>query len=162
MNAIDLENRTAIVTGGGRGIGLAIVQRLLASGATVTLWDLDGAVLDQAAAALKGGRVHTATVDVTDDAAIARAVTAALRDLGKIDILVNNAGVTGGNAPLWELAPEVWRRVIEVNLVAPYLVCRAVVPAMFAAGYGRIVNIASIAGKEAIPTPRTIRHRKPA
>jgi 3-oxoacyl-[acyl-carrier protein] reductase len=151
MNAIDLENRTAIVTGGGRGIGLAIVQRLLASGATVTLWDLDGAVLDQAAAALKGGRVHTATVDVTDDAAIARAVTAALRDLGKIDILVNNAGVTGGNAPLWELAPEVWRRVIEVNLVAPYLVCRAVVPAMFAAGYGRIVNIASIAGKEGNP-----------
>jgi NAD(P)-dependent dehydrogenase (short-subunit alcohol dehydrogenase family) len=151
MNAIDLENRTAIVTGGARGIGLAIVQRLLASGATVTLWDLDGAVLDQAAAALKGGRVHTATVDVTDDAAIARAVTAALRDLGKIDILVNNAGVTGGNAPLWELAPEVWRRVIEVNLVAPYLVCRAVVPAMFAAGYGRIVNIASIAGKEGNP-----------
>jgi NAD(P)-dependent dehydrogenase (short-subunit alcohol dehydrogenase family) len=151
MNAIDLENRTAIVTGGARGIGLAIVQRLLASGATVTLWDLDGAVLDQAAAALKGGRVHTATVDVTDDAAIARAVTAALRDLGKIDILVNNAGVTGGNAPLWELAPAVWRRVIEVNLVAPYLVCRAVVPAMFAAGYGRIVNIASIAGKEGNP-----------
>ena len=151
MNAIDLENRTAIVTGGARGIGLAIVQRLLASGATVTLWDLDGAVLDQAAAALKGGRVHTATVDVTDDAAIARAVTAALRDLGKIDILVNNAGVTGGNAPLWELVPEVWRRVIEVNLVAPYLVCRAVVPAMFAAGYGRIVNIASIAGKEGNP-----------
>jgi 2-dehydro-3-deoxy-L-rhamnonate dehydrogenase (NAD+) len=151
MNAIDLENRTAIVTGGARGIGLAIVQRLLASGATVTLWDLDGAVLDQAAAALKGGRVHTATVDVTDDAAIARAVTAALRDLGKIDILVNNAGVTGGNAPLWELAPEVWRRVIEVNLVAPYLVCRAVMPAMFAAGYGRIVNIASIAGKEGNP-----------
>jgi 3-oxoacyl-[acyl-carrier protein] reductase len=151
MNAIDLENRTAIVTGGARGIGLAIVQRLLASGATVALWDLDGAVLDQAAAALKGGRVHTATVDVTDDAAIARAVTAALRDLGKIDILVNNAGVTGGNAPLWELAPEVWRRVIEVNLVAPYLVCRAVVPAMFAAGYGRIVNIASIAGKEGNP-----------
>ena len=151
MNAIDLENRTAIVTGGARGIGLAIVQRLLASGATVTLWDLDGAVLDQAAAALKGGRVHTATVDVTDDAAIARAVTAALRDFGKIDILVNNAGVTGGNAPLWELAPKVWRRVIEVNLVAPYLVCRAVVPAMFAAGYGRIVNIASIAGKEGNP-----------
>jgi 3-oxoacyl-[acyl-carrier protein] reductase len=152
MNAIDLENRTAIVTGGARGIGLAIVQRLLASGATVTLWDLDGAALDHAAAALKGaGRVHTATVDVTDDAAIARAVTAALRDLGKIDIVVNNAGITGGNAPLWELAPDVWRRVIEVNLVAPYLVCRAIVPAMVAAGYGRIVNIASIAGKEGNP-----------
>ena len=152
MNSIDLNNRTAIVTGGARGIGSAIAQRLLASGAAVMLWDLDGVALDQAAAALKGaGRVHTATVDVTDDAAIARAVAAATRDLGKIDILVNNAGITGGNAPLWELAPEVWRRVIEVNLVAPYLVCRAVVPAMVAAGYGRIVNIASIAGKEGNP-----------
>ena len=152
MNSIDLNNRTAIVTGGARGIGSAIAQRLLPSGAAVMLWDLDGVALDQAAAALKGaGRVHTATVDVTDDAAIARAVAAATRDLGKIDILVNNAGITGGNAPLWELAPEVWRRVIEVNLVAPYLVCRAVVPAMVAAGYGRIVNIASIAGKEGNP-----------
>src|SRR5262249_60140590 len=76
---------------------------------------------------------------------------AALCEPGQIDILVNNAGITGGNAPLWELAPDVWRRVIEVNLVAPYLVCRAIVPAMVAAGYGRIVNIASIAGKEGNP-----------
>src|SRR5262249_46910085 len=97
------------------------------------------------------GRVHTAIVDVTDDAAIARAVTASMRQLGKIDILVNNAGITGGNAPLWELAPEVWRRVIEINLVAPYLVCRAVVPVMVAAAYGRIVNSATSAGKEGNP-----------
>jgi 3-oxoacyl-[acyl-carrier protein] reductase len=88
---------------------------------------------------------------VTNDAVIARAVEGALRDFGKIDILVNNAGITGGNAPLWELTPEVWRRVVEVNLVAPYLTCRAVVPHMAAAGYGRIVNIASIAGKEGNP-----------
>ena len=154
MNAIDLKNRTAIVTGGARGIGFAIAKRMLASGATVVLWDVDAAALDQAGAALQGqgnGDVHAAVVDVTDVAAIARAVAADLRERGKIDILVNNAGITGGNAPLWELEPEVWRRVVEVNLVAPYLTCRAVVPHMVRAGYGRIVNIASIAGKEGNP-----------
>jgi 2-dehydro-3-deoxy-L-rhamnonate dehydrogenase (NAD+) len=152
MNAIDLDNRTAIVTGGARGIGFAIAKRMLASGAAVTLWDMDAAALDRAVAALKkAGRVHAATVDVTDEAAIAGGVAAVLRDFGKIDILINNAGITGGNAPLWELAPEVWRRVIEVNLVAPYLVCRAVAPPMAAVHYGRIVNIASIAGKEGNP-----------
>jgi 3-oxoacyl-[acyl-carrier protein] reductase len=152
MNAINLKNRSAIVTGGARGIGFAIAKRMLASGAAVALWDIDATALDKAAAALApGGRVYTATVDVTDAAAIARAVDALIRDAGKIDILVNNAGITGGNAPLWELKPEVWRRVIEVNLVAPYLVCRAVAPHMVAAGYGRIVNIASIAGKDGNP-----------
>src|SRR5215469_13369519 len=135
MNAIDLKNRTAIITGGARGIGFAIAKRMLASGATVVLWDVDAAALDEAGAALRregqdDDGVHTAVVDVTDDAAIARAVTASMRQVGKIDILVNNAGVTGGNAPLWELAPEVWRRVVEVNLVAPYLTCRAVMPHM--------------------------------
>jgi 3-oxoacyl-[acyl-carrier protein] reductase len=152
MNAIDLKKRSAIVTGGARGIGFAIAERMLASDAAVLLWDADAAALDEAAAALKSAsRVHTARVDVTDETAIARAVEAALREFGKIDILVNNAGITGGNAPLWELTPEVWRRVVEVNLVAPYLTCRAVVPHMAAAGYGRIVNIASIAGKEGNP-----------
>jgi NAD(P)-dependent dehydrogenase (short-subunit alcohol dehydrogenase family) len=154
MNAIDLKNRTAIITGGARGIGFAIAERMLASGATVVLWDVDAAALDKAGAALQGqgsGDVHAAVVDVTDAAAIARAVAADLRERGKIDILVNNAGITGGNAPLWELEPEVWRRVVEVNLVAPYLTCRAVAPHMVRAGYGRIVNIASIAGKEGNP-----------
>jgi 2-dehydro-3-deoxy-L-rhamnonate dehydrogenase (NAD+) len=152
MNTIDLKNRTAIVTGGARGIGFAVAERMLASGAAVVLWDVDADALAKAAAALKrNGRVLTAIVDVADEAAIARGVEACLRDLGKIDILVNNAGITGGNAPLWELEPKVWRRVVEVNLIAPYLVCRAVVPHMVAAGYGRIVNIASIAGKEGNP-----------
>ncbi len=154
MNAIDLKNRTAIVTGGARGIGFAIARRMLASGATVVLWDIDAAALDKAGAALQreaDGRLYAGVVDVTDEAAITRAVAAALHERGKIDILVNNAGITGGNAPLWELAPEVWRRVVEVNLVAPYLVCRAIVPHMVRARYGRIVNIASIAGKEGNP-----------
>jgi len=152
MNAIDLNNRIAIVTGGARGIGWAIAQRLLASGAMVALWDMDLAALDKAAAALKStDRIRTAVVDVTDETAIARAADALVREAGKIDILVNNAGITGGNAPTWELDPGIWRRVVEVNLIAPYLVCRAVVPCMMAAGYGRIVNIASIAGKEGNP-----------
>jgi len=152
MNAIDLKGRTAIVTGGARGIGLAAAQKMLASGAAVALWDIDAAALGKTAAALaKSGRVYTAILDLTAEAEIGKAVEALIRDAGKIDILVNNAGITGGNAPLWELKPDVWRRVIEVNLVAPYLVCRAVVPHMMAAGYGRIVNIASIAGKEGNP-----------
>jgi 3-oxoacyl-[acyl-carrier protein] reductase len=118
----------------------------------VALWDIDAAALDKAVASLKqSDRVHAAIVDVTDEASIAAAVDALIRDAGRVDILVNNAGITGGNAPLWQLAPEVWRRVVEVNLVAPYLVCRAVVPHMIAAGYGRIVNIASIAGKDGNP-----------
>ncbi len=152
MNSIDLKSRTAIVTGAARGIGLATAQRLLISGAAVALWDIDAAALDRAVAGLKQhGRVHAAVVDVTDEASIAGAIDALIRDAGRIDILVNNAGITGGNAPLWQLEPQVWRRVVEVNLIGPYLVCRAVVPHMIAAGYGRIVNIASIAGKDGNP-----------
>ena len=135
MHAIDLENRTAIVTGGVRGIGFAIAKRMLQSGAAVVLWDIDANALDKAAAAFKrDGRVAGATVDVTDEAAIARGVETAIRDFDRIDILVNNAGITGGNAPLWELKPEVWRRVVGVNLIAPYLTCRAIAPHLVAAG----------------------------
>ena len=113
---------------------------------------MDAAALEKAAAALKNsGGIFTAAVDVTDEASIARATDTLIGDSGKIDILVNNAGITGGNAPTWELKPDVWRRVVEVNLVAPYLTCRAIVPHMIAGGYGRIVNIASIAGKEGNP-----------
>jgi NAD(P)-dependent dehydrogenase (short-subunit alcohol dehydrogenase family) len=152
MNVIDLNGRTAIVTGGARGIGFAAAQKLLASGAAVALWDVDQAALTGAVGALKqSDRVRAAVVDVTNEASIATAVEALMADFGKIDILVNNAGITGGNAPLWELDPAVWRRVVEVNLVGPYLTCRAVVPHMVAGGYGRIVNIASIAGKDGNP-----------
>ena len=152
MNTIDLKGRAAVVTGGARGIGYATVQKMLASGASVALWDVDEAALAAAAASLTpSDRLHTAIIELTDEASIGHAVDALLRNFGKVDILVNNAGITGGNAPLWELTPDVWRRVIEVNLVAPYLTCRAIVPHMVAAGYGRIVNICSIAGKEGNP-----------
>jgi 3-oxoacyl-[acyl-carrier protein] reductase len=152
MNQIDLKGRTAIVTGGARGIGYAAAQRLLASGASVVLWDIEAEALDQAVGSLKAtGHVRTAIVDVTDDESIAKAVDALIGEARRIDILINNAGIAGGNGPLWQLEPEVWRRVVEVNLIGPYLVCRAVVPHMMAAGYGRIVNIASIAGKEGNP-----------
>jgi 3-oxoacyl-[acyl-carrier protein] reductase len=152
MNAIDLKGRTAIVTGGARGIGYAAARRVLESGASVALWDADAAALQNAVAGLQAGRrVAAAVVDVTDEKAIAAAVAALIGARRKIDILINNAGITGGNAPLWQLTPEVWRRVVEVNLIGPYLVCRAVVPHMVGAGYGRIVNIASIAGKEGNP-----------
>ena len=152
MNQIDLNGRVAIVTGGAQGIGLATARRMLASGATVQLWDIDAAMLEQAQAALgEAGRVSVALVELTDDAAVSAATAAAVAALGRIDILVNNAGITGGNASTWELDPAVWRRVIEVNLIAPYLTTRHVVQAMLKRGYGRIVNIASVAGKEGNP-----------
>ena len=152
MNQIDLQGRVAVITGGAQGIGFAAAERMLRSGASVVLWDIDAARLLQAEDALrKLGRVSTSIVELSAEADIAAATHAAVAAHGRIDILVNNAGITGGNAPTWELAPEVWRRVIEVNLVGPFLACRAVVPQMIQQGYGRIVNIASVAGKEGNP-----------
>jgi 3-oxoacyl-[acyl-carrier protein] reductase len=141
-----------IVTGGARGIGQAIAARLLGDGASVCLWDIDDAALAEACAALDApGRVATAKVDVTRADSVEAGVQAALAAFGKIDLLVNNAGIAGANARLWETTPEEWRRVVEINLNGPFLCCRAVVPQMLKNGYGRIVNIASIAGKEGNP-----------
>ena len=152
MNTIDLKGRIAIVTGGARCIGFAIARRMLRSGAKVVLWDIDAAAIQAAVRQLQDdGSAAADTVDVTDETSIGKAVAAHMRAFGRVDILVNNAGITGGNAPLWELEPDVWRSVIDVNLIGPYLTCRAIVPQMVAAGYGRIVNIASIAGKEGNP-----------
>ena len=152
MNQIDLKNRVAVVTGGAQGIGYAISERLLRSGATVALWDMDAAKLDEAKATLgKLGQVSSHVVELTSDEAVAATTQHTIAQLGQIDILVNNAGITGGNATTWELDPAVWRRVIEVNLIAPYLTCRAVTPHMVQRGWGRIVNIASVAGKEGNP-----------
>jgi len=152
MNMIDLKGRVAVITGGAQGIGHATAQRMLASGASVVLWDIDADRLAAAVQALSAhGAVSGDTVELTDEASVAAATAAAVARHGRIDILVNNAGITGGNAPTWELSPAVWRQVVEVNLIAPFLTCRAVVPQMIGQGYGRIVNIASVAGKEGNP-----------
>lgn len=152
MNRLDLQGRVAVVTGGAQGIGYAVAERMLASGASVALWDINGDRLGEARDALgRAGTVHTERVELTDEAAVERATQGTLAALGRLDILVNSAGITGGNGTTWELAPDMWRRVIEVNLVGSYLTCRSVAPHMIRAGYGRIVNIASVAGKEGNP-----------
>jgi NAD(P)-dependent dehydrogenase (short-subunit alcohol dehydrogenase family) len=152
MNQIDLSGRIAVITGGARGIGYATAERFLRSGAHVALWDLDGARLDSSAKSLSAlGRVTAHIANLADESAVARVVRETLDAHRKIDLLVNSAGITGGNGTTWELPVDVWMEVLRVNLFAPYLVCRAVVPHMIAGGYGRIVNIASIAGKEGNP-----------
>ncbi len=147
-----LSNRVGIVTGGARGIGYAISVRLLKEGASVCLWDMDAAALAEAKASLSSlGPVSTAVVDVTDEASVEAATQSTLAAFGKIDLLVNNAGIAGNNAKLWEMNPADWRRVVDINLNGPFFTCRAVVPHLLKNGYGRIVNIASIAGKEGNP-----------
>ena len=152
MNHIDLQSRAAIVTGGARGIGHAIATRLLQSGASVALWDRDEAALASAKAELSAlGPVLTVAVDLTDLAAVQNAAASTAAAFGKIDILVNNAGIAGTNAKTWEADPADWRRVIDINLNGPFYCCHAVIPHLLQGGYGRIVNIASIAGKEGNP-----------
>jgi NAD(P)-dependent dehydrogenase (short-subunit alcohol dehydrogenase family) len=152
MNAIDLQNRTAVVTGGARGIGLAIARRLLASGARCSLWDVDGAALAAVEKELaEPQQVATAVADVTDEQAVERAMQATIQRFGTVDLLVNNAGIAGASKKLWELSAQEWRGVIELDLVGVFLCCRAAVPVMLKQNYGRIVNIASIAGKEGNP-----------
>lgn len=144
-----LEGRHAIVTGGARGIGLAIARRCLANGASVALWDVEAATLAEAAAQLAPlGTVVTSLVDVRDEDQIARATSQSQERFGRIDILVNNAGVLGPTVPAWEHTPAQWRHVLDINLTGAWLCCRALAPLMLAQRRGRIVNIASVAGKE--------------
>ena len=151
MNSYDLNGQVAVITGGAQGIGLAVAARMVASGATVVLWDQDGALAQEAAAKLGAGHIGM-QLDVTDfDACIARAAEVVAK-LGKIDILVASAGIAGKNAVVAEYEVEEWRRVIDINLNGVFYCCRAVLPNMIENGYGRIVNIASIAGKEGNPT----------
>jgi len=150
MNQIDLNNQVAVVTGGAQGIGLAIARRLVASGAKVSLWDRDAAQLEMAKATL-GAAASTVPVDIADYDAVASAVTTTERDAGPISILVHSAGIAGKNAPLDEYELDEWRRVIDIDLNGTFYVNRAIVPGMKARNYGRIVNIASIAGKEGNP-----------
>jgi len=152
MNTIDLTGRCAIITGGAQGIGLAIANRLLTSGASVSLWDVDQQFLRAAVDELQSqSNVHSCSVDVTDADAVHQAASATAQALGRIDILVASAGITGPNVKGWDYPPEAWRRVIDVNLNGLFYCCRAVIPYMMARDYGRIVNIASIAGKEGNP-----------
>jgi NAD(P)-dependent dehydrogenase (short-subunit alcohol dehydrogenase family) len=152
VNQIDLKGRTVAITGGARGIGYAVAERALASGAAVALWDIDAQRLEQSRTELAAlGDVSTATVEITREDSVADAVKRTVERHGSIDVLINSAGITGGNGTTWELAPDVWRRVIDVNLIGTYLTCRAVVPQMLKQGYGRIVNISSVAGKEGNP-----------
>ena len=150
MNQLDLNRRAAIVTGGAQGIGLAIVKRMLASGASVRIWDRDQKLLQQALAGLSGP-VSGDAVDVADEKSVAQGTAAAAAALGKIDILVNNAGIAGANAPTVDYPVDEWERVIRVNLTSQFLCCRAIAPHMVKQKYGRIVNIASVAGKEGNP-----------
>jgi NAD(P)-dependent dehydrogenase (short-subunit alcohol dehydrogenase family) len=149
-NTIDLAGKNAVVTGGAQGIGRAIVERFLASGAAVAIWDRDKALADKAAGALRG-KVTTFAVDVTNYAEVERARDDTVKALGRVDILVNNAGVAGPNVPTWEYPLQAWRDVLSINLDGPFHCCRALAPLMIAQNYGRIVNIASIAGKEGNP-----------
>jgi len=143
MNKIDLTGRCAVVTGGAQGFGRAISERFVASGAKVAIWDHDQPLAEKTAKAIGAG-VSAIKVDVTDLAAVEKARDATLSALGTIDILVNNAGIAGTDF-------EEWRKVLRINLDGPFLCCKAIVPAMIKQGYGRIVNIASIAGKEGNP-----------
>lgn len=151
MNQLDFKGRNAIVTGGATGIGLAIVRRLLASGAKVRIWDRDAQTLQQTLTALGNANASGAMVDVSDAQSVAKATEEAVAALGKIDVLVNNAGVAGINTPIIDYPVEEWERVLKVNLTSQFLCCRAVAPHMVKNKYGRIVNIASVAGKEGNP-----------
>ena len=152
MNRIDLQHRHAVVTGGAQGIGFAVAERLLSSGASVTLWDRDEALLTSAVKELGGGsKVDALTADVTDVTSINNAAGATADKFGKIDILVANAGISGPDLKTWEYPVDVWKQIIEVDLIGVFLCCRAVLPSMLRHKYGRIVNVASIAGKEGNP-----------
>ena len=150
MNQLDLKGRHAVVTGGAAGLGFAITQRLLASGADVTWWDRDAAAMAGAAASL-GPDVHQVVVDVGDHASVVEAVRKTLAQQSAVDVLVNCAGITGPNVKLWDYPPDQWLQVMQVNLNGLFYCCREVVPVMRQQNYGRIVNIASVAGKEGNP-----------
>jgi 3-oxoacyl-[acyl-carrier protein] reductase len=151
-NTIDLNGRCAIVTGGAQGIGRAIAERLLESGASVAIWDRDGKLAEKAAGELSSRSKTTAVVcDVTRLTEIEAARDATLKVFGRIDILVNNAGISGPNVATWDYPIGSWHEVMRVNLDSAFYCCRAIVPLMIAQNYGRIVNIASIAGKEGNP-----------
>ena len=150
MNQLDFQGRHAVVTGGATGLGFAIAQRLIQSGGSVILWDRDAAAATSAAASL-GNRASSVLVDVSQHESVRAAVSATLQRVPKVDALINSAGVTGPNVKLWDYPVEAWRQVMDVNLNGLFLCCREWAPHLRANNYGRIVNIASVAGKEGNP-----------
>ena len=152
MNKYDFENRVAIITGGAQGIGRAVGERMLSSGGKVSIWDRDVDLLKKTVADLdQPARVQGLEADIGDLTAVELAVAATLKRFGKIDILINNAAIVGPNLPTWEYPPEAFRDVVNIGLLGTFHCCRAIVPGMIEANYGRIVNLSSIAGKEGNP-----------
>ncbi|HYE32353.1 MAG TPA: SDR family NAD(P)-dependent oxidoreductase [Methylomirabilota bacterium] len=151
MIQFDFTGRVAVVTGGARGIGLAVVKKLMAAGASCSIWDINEADLERRRSELDQAKLHTITVDLTDVAAVHNAAESVQARFGRLDILVNNAAIAGPTAKLWECNPADWRKAIDVDLVNVFNCCHAVVPLMLANKYGRIISMASIAGKEGNP-----------
>lgn len=152
MNHLNMNNQVAVITGGAQGIGYAVAQRMLKSGAAVALWDVNPEQLQIASKELSElGTVSSVVVELTDEKSVNDALLQTLKKHQRIDVLINSAGITGGNAPTWELSVETWRRVIEVNLIGSLIACKSVIPQMVSNKYGRIVNIASVAGKDGNP-----------
>jgi 2-dehydro-3-deoxy-L-rhamnonate dehydrogenase (NAD+) len=150
MNKIDLNGRCAVVTGGAQGFGRAIAERFVSSGAKVAIWDHDQPLAEKTAKEIGAG-ITAFKVDVSDPATVEKTRDETLKALGKIDIFVNNAGIAGVNKTVWETDFEEWRKVLRINLDGPFICCKAIAPVMIRQNYGRIVNIASIAGKEGNP-----------
>jgi 3-oxoacyl-[acyl-carrier protein] reductase len=150
MNQLDMAGRYAVITGGATGLGYAIAQRMLASGASVTLWDRDGAAAAKACAEL-GAQARWVAVDVGDHASVVAAVAQTLAHTPVVDALVNSAGITGPNTKVWDYPVDDWAKVMQVNLNGLFYCCRELVPHMRTRNYGRIVNIASVAGKDGNP-----------
>ena len=151
MNKINLSNRIAVVTGGAQGFGLAITKKLIESGATVIIFDIDKEASDKALKEINSEKCFVKTVDVTKFDDIHKNLQKINKDFNKIDIFINNAGITGINAKVWDYPVEEWKKVIDLDLNATFYCCKAVVPYMIKNNYGRIVNISSIAGKEGNP-----------
>ena len=152
MNEIDLKNKAAVVTGGAQGIGLAIAERLLKSGASVCLWDRDQVLVEETANSLASkGKVEIAVMDVTDLDSVKAATQKTIDTFGSIDILVCNAGIAGPTVKVWEYPPEDWQQVIDIDLTGVFNCLHSVAPVMIGQNYGRIVNVASVAGKDGNP-----------
>ena len=147
MNKFDFKNRTAVITGGGQGFGLDIAKRFLESGAKVIIWDIDEELLKSATNEVNNPNLSYNVIDVSNYSQIENTAIE-ITSKNKIDILINNAGITGPTAPLWEYDVEMWNKIVQINLVGTFNCCRAIVPGMIENNYGRIVNVASVAGKD--------------